>query len=94
VDRIVIFRDESSNRVNTTAASPAKFAHWAQQSDVVEDVAAFNGGVMNWTSGELPIQLRTARVSSKYFSLFGVPFSVGRAFNAQEDSPQASPVPW
>ncbi len=90
-DRIVILGSKVPEGEND-GASPAKFAHWAQQSDLLEDVAAFNGGVMNWTSAELPIQLRTARVSSKYFSLFGVPLVLGRPFNAQEDSPQASPA--
>ena len=71
-------------------ASPAKFAHWAQQTDVVKDVAAFNLGVTNWTGAELPMQVRTARVSSRYFSLFGAPFLMGRPFNAQEDRPGAS----
>jgi len=90
-DRIVILGSKVPEGEND-AASPAKFAYWAQQSDVVEDVAAFNSGVMNWTSAELPIQLRASRVSSKYFSLFGVPLVMGRPFNAQEDSPQASPA--
>jgi putative ABC transport system permease protein len=89
--RIVIFETKSAQG-EFGGASPAKFAHWAQQSDVVEDVAAFSGGVMNWTNGEFPLQLRTERVSSKYFPLFGVPLVAGRAFNAQEDSPGAGQV--
>ena len=89
--RIVILESKSPEGENN-AASPAKFAYWAQQTSVVQDVAAFNEGVMNWTSSELPIQLRTERVTSKYFSLFGAPFILGRPFNAQEDSPGASPA--
>ncbi len=84
--------ESHSPQGENNASSPAKFAYWAEQSDVVQDVAAFNDGVMNWTSAELPLQLRTARVSSKYFSLFGVPFVMGRAFNAQEDAARASPA--
>jgi len=70
-------------------ASPAKFAHWSQQTSVFEDIAAFNGGVMNWTNGPFPQQLRTARVTANYFPLFGVPIIKGRAFNAKEDAPGA-----
>jgi putative ABC transport system permease protein len=89
--RIVIFGTKDPQGQNY-AASPAKFAHWAQQSDVVEDVAAFGAGVMNWTGAEFPLQVRTERVSSKYFSLFGVPLILGRPFTAQEDASGASPV--
>jgi hypothetical protein len=53
---------------------------------VVEDVAAFGGGVVNWTGSALPRQLRSERVSSAYFRLFGVPFLFGRGLNAQEDA--------
>ena len=73
-------------------ASPAKFAHWAQQTSVLEDVSAFGGGIENWTNGQLPQQLRSERVSSAYFRLFGVPMLLGRGFNAQEDVPHAAPV--
>src|SRR5947209_7358720 len=50
-DRIVIFETKSPEGEGP-GASPAKFAHWAQQTNVVEDVAAFGGGVMNWTGAE------------------------------------------
>jgi putative ABC transport system permease protein len=90
-NRIVIFETKTPQG-EFAGASPTKFAHWAQQSDVTEDVAAFNGGVMNWTGSEFPLQVRTERVTSKYFPLFGVPLIRGRAFNAQEDTPGASPV--
>jgi putative ABC transport system permease protein len=90
-DRIILFETKSPEGEGN-GASPAKFAHWAQQTNVVEDVAAFGGGVMNWTGAEFPLQVQTARVSSKYFSLFGVPLIKGRAFSPQEDSPGGSPV--
>jgi len=90
-DRIVILQTKSP-RGSFGGASPAKFAHWSQQTEVLEDVSAFGGGVLNWTGGQFPQQLRSERVSSGYFRLFGVPLLVGRAFNAQEDMPGASPV--
>jgi putative ABC transport system permease protein len=90
-DRIVILQTKTPQG-SFGGASPAKFAHWAQQTEVMEDVSAFGGGVLNWTGGQFPQQLQSARVSSAYFRLFGVPLIVGRAFNAQEDTPGASPV--
>jgi hypothetical protein len=90
-NRIVIFETKTAQG-SFQGASPAEFAHWAKQTDVVEEVAAFGGGVVNWTGFELPLQLRSERVSAAYFGLFGVPILLGRAFNAQEDTPGAAPV--
>jgi putative ABC transport system permease protein len=90
-DRIVML-ETKAREGSFPGASPAKFAHWAQQTNVLEDVSAFGGGVLNWTGGTFPQQLRSARVSSGYFRLFGVPLIRGRAFNAQEDTAGASPV--
>lgn len=90
-DRIVIFQTKTPQG-SFGGASPAKFAHWARQTALVEDVSAFGGGVVNWTGRQLPRQLRSERVSSAYFRLFGVPMLFGRAFNAEEDMPNASPV--
>ncbi len=90
-DRIVILQTKTPEG-SFGAGSPAKFAHWAHQTEAITDVAAFNGAVVNWTGGQFPQQLRSERVSSAYFRLFGVPVILGRPFNAQEDSPGAAPV--
>lgn len=90
-DRIVMLQTKTQ-RGSFPGASPAKFAHWAEQADIVEDVSAFGGGVLNWTGGNFPLQLRSERVSSAYFRLFGVPLILGRAFNADEDRPGAAPT--
>ena len=90
-ERIVMLQTKSPQG-SFDGASPAKFAHWAQQTSVLEDVSAFGGGIENWTNGQLPQQLRSERVSSAYFRLFGVPMLLGRGFNAQEDAPHAAPV--
>ncbi len=90
-DRIVILESKTPQG-SFAVASPAKFAHWAQQTEILEDVAAFGGGVLNWTGGHFPQQLSSEQVSSAYFRLFGVPMVLGRAFNREEDTPGASPV--
>jgi len=90
-DRIVILQTKS-RQGSFPGASPAKFAHWSQQTDILQDVSAFGGGVMNWTGGSFPLQVRSERVSSGYFRLFGAPVILGRAFNAREDMPNAGAV--
>jgi putative ABC transport system permease protein len=90
-DRIVLLMN-TSPQGSGPAASPAKFAHWQQQSTVLEDVAAFRGGVINWTGGDLPLQLRSGQVSAAYFRLFGAPVVLGRTFSAEEDKPNAGHV--
>jgi predicted permease len=90
-DRLVMFVN-TSPRGSGSGASPAKFQHWRQQTSVVQDVAAFRNGVVNYTGGEFPEQLRSAQVSADYFRLFGAPVLRGRTFSADEDSPHGEKV--
>ena len=85
-DRVVLFQNTSPQNASS-AASPAKFAHWRQQSAVVQDVTAFNTGVVNYTGGEFPEQLQSGRVSADFFRLFGAAIEHGRAFLPAEDVP-------
>jgi putative ABC transport system permease protein len=90
-DRLVMFMN-TSPQGRVPGASPAKFAHWSQQTSVVQDVTAFRTNVVNDTGGTTPEQLRASQVSAKYFHLFGVPIVRGRAFTAQEDRPGGDKV--
>jgi predicted permease len=90
-DRIVMFMNTSPNG-SGAAASPAKFAHWQQQSDVAQDVSAFRTGIVNYTGGDVPEQLRSGQVSASYFRLFGATTAVGRTFSAEEDRPNGAHV--
>ena len=90
-DRLVMFMNTSSGG-SGPAASPAKFNHWSAQDDVVELPAAFRTGVINFTGGELPEQLRHGQVSRNFFALFGAPMTLGRAFADEEDRPGGPPV--
>jgi predicted permease len=85
-DRVVVFMNVTP-RGSGPAASPAKFAHYQQQTDVVENVSAFNTGVMNYTGGTFPEQLRSGRVSVNFLKLIGAPVLLGRTFTADEDRP-------
>jgi putative ABC transport system permease protein len=90
-DRLVIFMN-TSPQGSGPAASPAKFQHYRQQTEVVRDVSAFRGGVVNYTGGAFPEQLRLGQVSADYFRLFGAPILRGRTFTSEEDLPDAPAV--
>ncbi|PWU11594.1 MAG: hypothetical protein C5B51_02415, partial [Terriglobia bacterium] len=90
-DRLVQFMT-TSPQGSFPAASPAKFQHWREQAAVVQDVAAFRTGIVNYTSGSSPEQLRSAQVSAGYFRLFGAPVVRGRTFTTAEDLPDGSRV--
>jgi predicted permease len=85
-DRLVYFMNVTPGGQGP-AASPAKFLHWKAQSDVVTDAAAFNTGVMNYTGGSFPEQLRSGRASADFFKVIGATFQKGRSFRSEEDLP-------
>src|SRR5436190_22012548 len=61
-DHVVVFINVGPNGPGGHAASPAKFAHYQQQTEVVQDVSAMNtGGVVNYTGGTFPEQLKAGK---------------------------------
>jgi putative ABC transport system permease protein len=90
-DNVVLFMS-TSPQGGGPAASPAKFAHWRQQTTVVQDATAFRTNVLNYTGGEFPEQLRAGQVSAEYFRLFGARLIMGRTFTAEEDRPGGEKV--
>ena len=60
---------------------------------MLTDVAAFNTGVVNYTGGAFPEQLRSGRVSADFFKLFGAPVLKGpHVQRAEEDVPGGDKV--
>ena len=90
-DRLVMFM-QVGQQGPFSAGSPAKFEHYREQTEVAEDVAAFRTGVVNYTSGTFPEQLRSGQVSGDYFRLFGAPVIQGRSFSREEDLPNGPRV--
>ena len=90
-DRIVMFENSSRQGTNP-AASPAKLQHYRAQTGIVQDVAGFRMGIMNYTAGTAPEQLRSGQVSGDFFRLLGAPIVRGRTFSVEEDSPQGPKV--
>src|SRR5687767_10958324 len=90
-ERVVVFVNVSP-RGTGNGASPAKFLHYRQQDQVVQDVSAFTTGVMNYTGGTFPEQLRSGRISADFFKLTQPPLAAGRAFLPEEDRPNGPRV--
>src|SRR6187551_2684514 len=61
-DRIVLFMNTFKDG-SGPGASPAKFVHWKQQTEVVQDVAVFRTNVVNFTGSDVPQQLLAGQVS-------------------------------
>ena len=92
-DHVVAFINVGPNGPGGPAASPAKFAHYRQQTEVVQDVSAMNtNGVVNYTGGTFPEQLKAGHVSADFFKLTGAPLLLGRTFTAEEDLPNGPRV--
>ena len=89
-DRIVQFMLTFPNGSGPGASVP-KFMTWRSQSDLFENVAAYNGGGpgLNLTGGAYPEQIKGTHVTADYFRLFGVNTALGRTFTQTEDSPHA-----
>jgi predicted permease len=85
-DRVVIFMNQSPQGTGG-GASPTKFQHYRRQSDVTDAVSAFRSGVVNYTGGGAPEQLRLGQVSVEFFRLFNAPVTLGRTFTPEEDLP-------
>jgi len=90
-DRLVVFQNTSPDGA-FQGASPAKFAHWRAQSDVVELVSVSRQNTVNWTGNDKPEQLKAGQVSADYFQLFGARIIMGRAFSQAEDLPKGPHV--
>ena len=90
-DRIVLFMTMYGEEMGD-GASPAKFRHWREQTTIVQDVSAYRFGVVNYTGGTFPEQLRSGQVSADFFRLFGAPIALGRTFTPEEDLPNGPNV--
>jgi putative ABC transport system permease protein len=88
--RIVLFFS-ASPAGPTFGASATTFNVWRAQTQVVQDVSAYEyrGADLNLTGGAFPEQVRAIRVSAGYFRLLGAPVALGRTFTPDEDRPSA-----
>src|SRR5208282_5370776 len=79
----------SSAEGNGNVTSIPKYTIWREQTQVLQDVAAYDEGGpgVNLTSGDRPEQLKGVHVSASFFPLFGAGMAAGRAFSVDEDRP-------
>ncbi len=92
-DRIVTLLT-STPQGGFPAASVPKYNTWRRQTQVIEDVAAFDTGGpgLNLGGGDRPEQLKGIHVSYEFFHLFGAQTDYGRTFTAEEDRPRGGNV--
>ncbi len=73
---------------NFQAASVPKYNVWRSQTQVLDDIAAYDtGGPGINLSGDHPEQVKGIHASHEFFHLFGIPSIRGRTFTADEDRP-------
>ena len=92
-DRIVVLMN-SSPQGNGPAASVPKYNVWRAQTQVLEDVAAYDTGGpgLNLSGGDRPEQIKGIHVSHEFFRLFGAQPAIGRTFTPEEDRPRGGNV--
>ena len=92
-DRIVQLMNATPDG-NFGGASVPKYNIWRAQTQVLEDVAAYDGGGpgINMSGGDRPEQLKGIHVSHEFFHLFGAQLTLGRTFSAAEDRPRGGNV--
>jgi predicted permease len=80
-----------------TGASAPKLAAWRQQTDILTQLSAWRGGVVNITAGQEPerglaVQVPYIQAGITFFTLFGATVAQGRGFTADDDRPHAGHV--
>ena len=84
----------TSNVGEQKLSSIPQFLFWRDTTSSFESLAAsdVDAPETSLSLDQRSIPLKTARVSSEYFPLFGARFALGRTFSALEDSPQGPKV--
>ena len=87
-DRLVQL-ELSSPEGNANVTSIPKYAIWREQTQVLQDVAAYDTGGpgVNLTGGDRPEQLKGVHVSASFFPLFGASMAAAARFPQDEDRP-------
>jgi len=68
-----------------TPLAVADLLDWRAQSRSFEGVAAFQPAALNYSSGEIPVQVRGAIVTANFFSVLGVGVQLGRDFQETDE---------
>ena len=91
-DRIVQLMRSFPER-NFHSISIPQFMVWRNQTQVFQDIAAFDHSPGdNLKGSDHPEQVAAIHVSAGYFGVFGAPVAMGRTFTLEEDRPSGPPV--
>jgi putative ABC transport system permease protein len=86
-DRIVQLMRSFAER-NFPGVSISKFMVWRNQTQVFQDIAAFDHDATdNLSEDDDPEEIAVVHASADYFAVFGAPIAIGRTFTADEDRP-------
>lgn len=75
-----------------TPLAVADLLDWRAQSRSFESIGAIQYAQFNYSSGEVPEQVRGATVTANFLSVLGVPVQVGRDFTAEDERPGTTRV--
>ena len=90
-DRLVQLVNTTVNGTpGSTGVSPPVYRHYRAQTDVIEDVAAYRYGWINYSAGDVLERLAANQVTEPYFRSFRASMALGRPFAADEDLPSAA----
>lgn len=73
-------------------ASIETYLYWREQTDVIEDVAAYRRVGVNYTAGDTPRRIAASQVTGSYFRTFRANMVLGRPFSSDEESPSGPKV--
>jgi len=91
-DRLVVLREQQIHQSGEMGVAWPTFLDWRTQAQSFQDIAGFRTDHLMLSGAGEPEMLRSAQVSAPFFSLLGVRPALGRAFDAEDDRPGASPV--
>ena len=94
-DRIVPLMNSSPQGTFPGACVP-KYNVWRAQTQVLEDVAAYDTGGpgLNLSGGDRPEQLKGIHVSHEFFHLFGAPVALGPHLHRRGRPARAAATSW
>src|SRR5262249_41452695 len=85
-DRLVIAWTKSAKiSGDRLGVSPEGFEEWQRQSQSFAEIAAQAGWLFNLSGTDEPERIQAGRVSTNFFSIFGIKPALGRDFLPEED---------
>jgi putative ABC transport system permease protein len=85
-DRLVsVYESNLARRQSTQLVAPGRLEEWNRMNQTFLGLAASYFENMTETSRELPERVEAMRVSPRFFAVLGVPATIGRTLNPEEE---------